>query len=260
MIANQAANFAFLHIPKCAGLTIHGVFQDKDDFGGFFFGTRAHPLLGQYDGNHVPLGMLRDIFPCAFNHIMPLEKFAIIRDPRQRFVSALAQRLRMFTNYEPSKIRARDLERELANVMDCLSNSGPMLPRDFAHFMRQADFVEIDGLRVVENLFPIERTNALILEFSSRLGVDPPSTAHSNVTIWRGSTLYNALRSLSFIYRRVLPEEQIQKGRKFLHRALSVSDVPPTLKHVLESETVQRFIEHHYAQDFELRAEVLEQD
>lgn len=256
MIANQDAGFVFFHIPKCAGLTVHRLFRQWDDFHGGFYGTRSHPDLNSYDGNHVPPAVLQEIFPDAFRHIAPLDKFAIIRNPQDRFRSAMAQRIRQYTPHDPERIGTAELEAEVARVMDYLPTVDRMPQREFAHFMRQSDFVELHGQRFIGNLYPISRAGEVIAEISDRLGVDCDPGTRYNVTRWRcGEGALDMIRSHGYIFRFVLPKSYISWMRRLLYSAMAINEMRSRHEMVFRSDPVQSFVERHYARDFALWAE-----
>jgi hypothetical protein len=63
MIVSSKHDFAFVHIPKCAGSTIRHPLRDKDDFGGRFYRSIEVPGLGLVNANHLPLNILQEHFP-----------------------------------------------------------------------------------------------------------------------------------------------------------------------------------------------------
>lgn len=260
MLANRQALFAFIHVPKCAGTTIRSHFGNHDDFNFFFCGTKHHPRLGSYDGNHVPLTVLRDVFHNDFKYIASLDKFAIIRDPHERFRSCLAQRIRKFTDLDLRAMTRTALSDEVDKAINYMAGVDGMPKRSYAHFMRQSDFVELDGARFVENLYPIEETGALISEFRERLGVEIPNQAprRKKTTDWRRtSRLEETIQAFGPVYRKLMPKSVVSATRQTLNRILASDTPPPILKGVFDTKSVRQFVETYYARDVALRAEVM---
>lgn len=227
------------------------------DFESRFDGTQEHPDLGQYDGNHVPLDVLRDVFPDDFNTISKLDSFAIIRDPYDRFVSSLAQRVRMFTNRSVQEMSAQEMQNEVDTVIAYLEGHSGLLSRDYAHFQRQVDFVDLDGRHFVRHLFPIERTDAVVEEFGRRLGIEVRTGLKANYSRWNQTQrIIKSIRSARKIYRSLLPQSVIQAVRQMILTVLPDQQPPRKYETLFASETVRDFITQYYARDIDLRAEV----
>ncbi len=83
--------------------------------------------------------------------------FAVVRDPRARFLSAIFQRLREFKKAAQSEITADRVETEAAEVIAMLERTPERLDLEYVHFNRQVDYLDHDGERLVDEIFAIER-------------------------------------------------------------------------------------------------------
>ena len=103
----------FVHIPKCAGLSIYRGLDAIAEFPWASFARDnkeaeaalrdrvtpfgyTHAELGEIHQAHIPLAILARDFPETFALLEHSTSFAVLRDPRDRFISALRQHLREF--------------------------------------------------------------------------------------------------------------------------------------------------------------------
>jgi hypothetical protein len=258
MLANSKAEFVFFHIPKNAGTTIREQFRAYDDFDSRFDQTHEHPVLGTYDANHVPPAVLREVFPEDFAHILPLDKFAILRDPFERFESSLGQRIRMFSDKSPQELSPAEIEKELIGVIDYMTGLNGMPRRDFAHFMRQVDFVRLDGARFVDNLFTIDDTENVAIELAGRLDIEIEVNEPENSTNWSNKDrVVSTIQKARGVYRRVLPARTIRVIRKGIESLIPDNGPPPKYRKLFDTPMVHDFIEDYYADDIEMFSEVV---
>lgn len=169
----------FVHIPKCAGMSVRRALSIEGETSfapiardlGLDEAEAArvterghgfdHPRLGPIHPAHLPLAFLAREMPETWAALRAARGFGLTRAPRDRFLSALMQRLKEFK--DAGAIRADDplVRDEAARVCDWLDGRGPFPDIEYIHFARQVDFVETGGSRVVEHLFPVSRTEAL---------------------------------------------------------------------------------------------------
>lgn len=101
MIIDDTHQFVFVHIPKCAGSSVHAQLSLFDARDPASHRGGVHPVLGPIHFAHIPLRFLRDHFPAEFAKLGVYRSFALTRDPRARFVSATVQHLREFRGRGP---------------------------------------------------------------------------------------------------------------------------------------------------------------
>ena len=261
MIISDRHSFAFVHIPKCGGTSVRHMLRGYSDqsieFEGLMhhwdWGQRDWYLSNQVDLMHLPLQALERHFPAAFRRVASYRSFAVVRDPRDRFVSALRERMVRYANRELVDVSPRTISRVLDTVLRTLeSGAEPWRRWQLVHFQRQRDYVELDGQRVVQRLYPLsevarmaEDVGALIPEQSAGLSVKHENRAARAAT--RRPTLLRKRK------RKVTNNSVMQ----FLRR-LDIS--PPagerSLEIVFGRPGIESFVKDYYAADAALFSEV----
>ena len=115
MIISDRHQFILVHIPKCAGVSIKKPLRCIDDSAGAFSRIADHPALGRIHWAHIPITDLKTHFPEIYDKLCSYCSVAIVRDPIDRFVSAVFQRMREFQGAEQSEITPRKF------AADCVS-------------------------------------------------------------------------------------------------------------------------------------------
>lgn len=252
MIASAAHGFAFIHIPKNGGSSIRDQISDIDDFGGRFHGTRRTDALGNYDASHVPLDVLATHFPEALELIEPLETHAITRSPVDRFVSALAQRARQFHDVSPDRIAPDVVRRDIDAALDAATTAGPP---DLAwiHFLPQSRFVDLEGRRVVDRLWPLENMAGLARHLAQVTARPLIEDFHANRTVtFRYPATAALLTAAKDAAKRVLPVGPYDRLRRTAMSVLTTPGSAPIQDAVRSSDTVMRRIGDIYGRDGEL--------
>lgn len=254
MITCPDAGFYFMHIPKNGGSSVRDQIQPFDVFEGQFLGTKTHPEIGVYDSSHVPLATLRQYFPEAFATIEPLEGYAILRHPLDRFCSALAQRFRQIHQRRPDEVTPEEVRAEVETVLDALrAAEGGSLDKKFSHFLAQADFIELDGGRMVQNVYRIGEIPKLIERLSERLGTHLAKDFHSNRTVtFRYNWMAGPVTAAKDLVKATLPAATADKLRRAAMSVLTKPKVASIDDQVRQSADLVGFIETHYARDYAL--------
>ncbi len=258
MILSDQYRFVFVHIPKCAGTSVRKAVLSFHDADNRFLKTiEVHPELGQIDYRHLPLVLLRELDREAFEKLKIYSSYALLRDPFQRFRSAIAQRAKMYVGTELAQLGDEDLETEIKRVISYLQSGPEVITSDFIHFARQSDFVQLDGERIVHNLYPVERLDLFVETLSRHIGADKLEIGHANKTqVLRHPQLKNVLYSGSAFVRRVLPASLHESLRYSARRVLMKSGDSAEFP-VFDAPYVQDFIRQYYAADIALHQEVL---
>ncbi|MBY6005207.1 hypothetical protein KUV62_14885 [Salipiger bermudensis] len=120
-----------------------------------------HPELGMIHPAHLPLWVMAAYFPQSWQTFQSSHSLALTRDPRDRFFSALMQRLKEFRG--AGQIRADDpmVAEEAARVCGWLDQRPRHADLEYVHFIRQQDFVDLDGTRMVNAVFPMNAMGAV---------------------------------------------------------------------------------------------------
>jgi hypothetical protein len=258
MILSDRYSFVFIHVPKCAGTSVRAAILPYHDADERFLKTvEQYPELGEIDFRHLPLSLLRDLDPEAFGKLKLYNSYALLRDPFQRFRSAMAQRAKMHLGKEFAQLDAREIRAEIESVMAYLRSEPAVIAPEFIHFARQSDFVQLGSERLVRHLYPVERVDLLVQALGRHIGTDALRVSHANrTTVFRHPQLKHVVQTSSALARRVLPElvhETLrQSARRMLMKPSTTADLP-----ALSEARVRSFIGSYYAADIALHQEVL---
>lgn len=200
MIISDHHEFAFIHIPKCAGTNVRNRLLPYDNLNGAHTErVEDHPVLGPTDFVHLPLYTLRDHFPAEFDKVQRYWSFAVLRDPKSRFFSAVAQRVRMYRGAVLRELSEDQIASEISAAIADLQDRQGRLPPDLIHFQRQVDYVMLDGRQVIGNLYMTSEVDRLLADLAARVGIETlPETDLMSVYAENRTMVYknHALRVL----------------------------------------------------------------
>ena len=153
VILDDQHRFAFVHIPKCAGSSVKlanpSLFQGAKfsrPVEGTRLGTLPWPLC-----THLPLAVLADALPEDFEKLRQYESFTVVRDPVDRFVSAVMQHEREFGDGSSASFVGQRFFDLCQRRIDGLPAMALTDPRS-CHFFRQVDYVYLGGEQVVQHI------------------------------------------------------------------------------------------------------------
>jgi len=253
MIISDEHRFAFVHIPKCAGTSIRKGLRSIDTAQVAFDRIDAHPVLGMVHYGHLTLDDLATHFPAEFDKITSYRSVAILRDPVDRFFSALFQRLREFKRLDQSQITSAVVEGEARDIVKRLREGG-RLELEYVHFTRQSAFIDHGGRRVVESLYPVDQLQGAFAFIESCTGVRIDAAVQENQTLaLRAGALTPVVRHLRKPYTALVPLGLRDRVRQRLVRAGLYGRVKGD-QLTMRNGALLRFIEDHYREDFELHA------
>ncbi len=255
MILSDEHRLAFVHIPKCAGVSIKQPLRPLDSTGGQYSRIGDHPLLGRIHFAHIPLTDLAEHFPDDWAKLRAYRSFAVLRDPRERFLSAMFQRLREFRGANQSDITPARVEQEAASVIAYLESGPARLDLEHVHFNRQCDYVFRDGERIVQDLFAIENMGAITAYVADRTGIAIAEERRNRSTELRLGALRPVVRLLRRPYAAIIPYAARNRLRARMTRAglYGQATRQPMIR---PGGHVDGFIRDYYAQDFALHAAV----
>lgn len=272
----------FIHVPKCAGMSVHKALDlDEASYEAFAedigvdVGEAARlalsqrfatapvkreggftlPNLGRVHPIHLPLVYIRSDLPRTWQALSSAPySFAMTRNPRDRFLSALMQRLKEFGDAGAIRADGPMVREEASRVSEWLAKRERFSDAEYAHFTRQADFVSLEGERVIKAVFPVDRTDALAawLEDNTGLRIEIPRThSHRQPKPWA-----QAVQPVArFVARRLLT----RPVRKLLYPVWTGSgvfaDARSSYAAVDLGDEVESFISEYYAADFALHDE-----
>lgn len=257
MIIDEAANIAFLHIPKNAGSSLRDQMRGVSDTGNRFIGTKEHPELGTYYSDHIPLAWLEHYWPAEFEMVRKVESFALLRDPKARFLSALSQRVRKIWRQHPSDLSSQELNKALTEVLDHLDQGDRFPAYEFFHFIRQKEFTHLNGQQIITRPVRIEDFSHLATYLSHCLGTNLNVSLQANRTVtFRNGSLKAPLLAMKTLARRTLPMS-LYTPLTQMGMALFTTSGATNLTQLGDSAELQNFICDYYAEDYGLLNQTL---
>ncbi|TMV07007.1 sulfotransferase family protein [Ruegeria sediminis] len=250
MILSDRYRFVFVHVPKCAGTSVREAvlpFHDADTR--FLKTVEHHSELGDIDYRHLPLKLLRDLDSEAFAKLKTYESYALLRDPFQRFRSAMSQRAKMYLGKEFAQLDDNEIRAEIEQVKTYLQSEPKVLEPGFIHFSRQSDYVWLDGQKLIKNLYPVERLDLLLAALARQIGTDSLKAGHANRTkVFRHPGLKRIMYGSAALSRRLLPSAVHEKLRTSARRMLMKAGTSQSSP-VFGERHVKNFIRDYYAAD-----------
>lgn len=251
-IVCDSKRFVFVHIPKCAGSAIAAQLQKLVDCDPRFLGgVEDHPELGPIKTDHIPLAVLKEFYPETYGKYLDYDSYAITREPVERFVSATAQHLREFRREDLYALSSAELSRVLDEIMAQMTKTPVATPAEYAHFTRQADFVYLDGDRIVENLYAPATLGGLGRDLN-RYGIRVATNEVTNMTVhYRSRTVKRLIKTGRKVARALLPKPMHRALDSRLRSAVAASSAK-SRPAAFSSHTVQDFLKDFYSADFRL--------
>ena len=253
MIVSDRLRFVFVHIPKCAGTSVRvSIAQFHDADPRYLKAIVNDPVHGMIDYRHMPLSLISAIAPEILDRLKTYTTYAIVRDPMQRFQSAMAQRAKMYLGKEFAQMSSEEISAEIDRVISYLRSVPQTNSPDFIHFSRQSDFVYLDGERLVHKIYPVERLDLFAASIGRLVGEGAVPIGHDNrTTIFRYPQAKRFAMIGRDLSRRLMPEVLHDKVRRSARRVL----MKPKDQLVLpefETKRVIDFIKTHYSADFDI--------
>lgn len=267
MLISDTHQFAFVHIPKSAGTTVRFTLADYDERKARYVeqARRDHPDLGPLDFAHLPLALVKQLYPDDFALLSSYKSFALIRDPMARFASSLHEHLHWTKGQALSDISPDQRREVAAGVIAKLraqADDAPVTDPALIHFSRQCDYLELEGARVVSNIYPTERVDELLAAVGEITGTPVKAASKNRRVAYSTPALKSASEAGQRALRRVLPDQIANPLFRSTRRAMETVGLvgSPTKtqdKTLLDPET-REFIERFYERDFALRKELIQ--
>lgn len=134
-------------------------------------------------------------------------------------------------------------------IIDWLSGRGPFCDEEYVHFTRQIDYVDLDGRRVVGEVFAVEDMSAFAARLSVCCGIAFNSGRRENTSLVSNNPLLGAARLAKPIYKRLTRWKDRERILRWIRRS-QTADKNPFYDRILEDPKIERFIELFYAEDF----------
>lgn len=253
MILCERHGFVFVHVPKCAGTTVRQTLAPLAGPGNPYWGISHHPVLGDIDHAHIPLAVMRDHFPDGFAKLRFFQSFAVTRDPHARFTSALMHWFRHVGHIDPlTHTDEAALAREVDRILKRLDSGHADLDPQFVHFARQSEFLELDGERIVQHIYPIDEVRRMIEEMARLAGRPLNLPAPRNV----GQTGTGRRVAGVFGPRATRTAARLLPGpAKETLRRLALRPRRRPLPRAVASPEIRAFVAEHYSRDVAIHAE-----
>ena len=253
MIISDEHRFVFVHIPKCAGTSVREQIARIDSYSGKFGLKGPHPKLGYIDYSHLPLKTLRDHFPEEFEKVCSYRSVALIREPRERFVSAIFQHLREFHGIAATSLSRKDAIRKAADIIKILDTGDVRQRLEFVHFNRQFDYLCVDGKIIVRDLFCMDDMMSFVDFVRARVNISLDVARKSNAsTVSRFSAVSRVKKALRPAYMKMLSSG----GRDIIKNAMLSSGLYVSPNEFYDSvknyPEVSDFVDHYYANDLDI--------
>lgn len=247
MIVSDPLKLAFMHIPKCAGSTVRNALApfNSHRFGDYF----DYPDGGRQVFDHLPLADVRTHLPDVYKKIVAYESYAILREPRERFASALAQYLRSLQKLKLSR-RSGTLFRQTAlEVAAKLASAQERRAPELTFFQKQAAFVVVDGRRIVRHLYGFDELPRLSADLHLRHGIAVDLRERRNqARVEDGAAVRTLKRVGRPLYRQILSEERTARMRLAL-RTLTGNSPQRLYRQLFDDDAVRAFVDDYYAED-----------
>lgn len=256
MIISDDHRFVFVHIPKCAGTSVKRRLRSIDTTGDQFFSIREHPRLGRIHLEHITLSDLAAHFPEAFDKLCKYRSMAMVRDPMDRFFSAVFQRLREFRGQGQSAITPELIEAEAEMIARYLETGPERLDLEHVHFNRQSDFIELDGGRIVQNVFSVGQMADVVHYIERITGIDIGDERRNRTTEMSIRSMKPLQRILRVPYSRLFSAEFRADVREKMTKAGFYRDIPKQ-QFIRPESAIEQFVREYYARDFALYEQTL---
>ncbi len=271
LIYNKGA-LAFLHVPKNGGKSIRASLDARftlelgataADLGiseeelaaGYAGGDGiAHPVLGKVKLEHLPLHFWHEHFPQSFAAFRTARSLVLLRDPRDRFFSAILQRLGEY--HDMKALRADDpiVTEEALRVSEWLAARDAFSDMEYIHFTRQADYVELDGERLVTALFPLEDITAAEAWIAEAMG-ETVQVSHDHARREPKAWAKPIQPIVRFVGRNLIPAAIKRTIYPLWRSSGAFEDASRRYKTISLDPQVEAFIDSYYARDGELLAQ-----
>lgn len=254
MIINDELRFAYICVPKCAGSTVRKQLSVIDSYKGVFAQIGMHEQLGSViHYAHIPLVYLKEYFREAYDKVDRYSSYAIVRDPRVRFVSAVLQRMRTFKQIPHSHITRKVIVANALEAVDWLSQRKFFADYEYIHLAPQSWFLAHEGRQIVKHLYSIDRADELAKVIALQYGVTIDPGIRKNVSRVVGSPLLRRMQAaLMPIYRPLMSDRASKSAVRAMIAMGIIVPADRLYDAVLQDKDIAAFIASYYADDFDL--------
>ena len=183
MIVCHARRFIFFHNPKCAGMAFRDALKDYHDDPFSFWGIYTAPYFrNQLDHSHLRLWEMQAQFPRVFACAETYNTVIFVRDPFQRFLSAVNEHMKKFQQQidlaamEPAQ-RVGVVEQFIGKALHVARITTDWR---FVHFSPQLWFLSLGGRVTPRHIIPMDPGGGFARTALDRLGLPALDVARVN--------------------------------------------------------------------------------
>lgn len=183
MIVSHSHRFIFFHNPKCAGTSFRDTLKPYHDDKFTFWGVyNAAYFNKEIDHTHLRLWEIQLQFPEIFSCFETYNSVIFVRNPYDRFLSALNEHLKKFQTHVdvagmPTGQRIEIIQSFIDNILDVSRIKTD--PR-FIHFSPQIWFLKLDDRKIPRHVIPIGDDGTFLLKALAVLGLPNLHIPHHN--------------------------------------------------------------------------------
>lgn len=174
MIVSHRNKFIFFHNPKCAGTSFRDALKPYHDdpftFWGIFY---ASYFKNRIDHTHLRLWEMQAQFPEIFARAETYNSVIFVRNPRERFLSAVNEHMKKFQPHvnlaamEPAR-RTQEVERF---IRQDLTIARITTDWRFIHFSPQLWYIRLGSRIVPRHILPMDPEGRFVLKAAELLRV-----------------------------------------------------------------------------------------
>lgn len=183
MIVSHAHQFIFFHNPKCAGTSLRGALARHHDDEVAFWGVFPATYFGnEVDYAHLRLWELQALFPRIVTAAETYRSVIFVRNPYQRFVSALAEHFQTFKL--AGSLAVQSPEEQIRAVEMFIETLDIRLIRSdwrYVHFSPQLWFIRLGNRQIPRHVLAVGDTGAFMTRAFECLGLDAEDVGRHNV-------------------------------------------------------------------------------
>ena len=183
MIVCHARRFIFFHNPKCAGMAFRAALQDYHDDPFTFWGVYPAPYFrNQIDHSHLRLWEMQAQFPRIFACAASYNSVIFVRNPFERFISAVNEHMKKFQQQIGLAAMTPDQRVGVVEqfIRQALHISRITTDWRFVHFSPQIWFLTLGGRVRPRHVIPMDPGGAFAKLALERLGLPALEVARVN--------------------------------------------------------------------------------
>ncbi|MCB8881835.1 sulfotransferase family 2 domain-containing protein [Acidisoma cellulosilytica] len=185
MIVSHARKFIFFHNPKCAGTSFRDMLKPYHDDGFTFWGVfRAPYFKNHIDHTHLRLWEMQAQFPDIFACAMAYNSVIFVRNPYERFLSAVNEHMKKFQPQIDlsSMTPAQRVEAVETFIRQILTVARITSDWRFIHFSPQIWYLQLGNEFLPRHVIPMGGDDRFMREAMLCLGLDELPIRHHNVS------------------------------------------------------------------------------